>query len=111
MVTGIGVDIEKVKRFEKLTMKDDQKFLELIFTKKELDYCLKKEMPGQHLAGKYAGKEAIIKALNSIGIIVPVYTKMEILNDKKGIPRAKLYKDIIIEIKVSIAHNDDYAIA
>jgi holo-[acyl-carrier protein] synthase len=58
---GIGVDIESIERFVKLDRAKDSRFLAKIFTEKELDYCFKYKSPAEHLAVRYAGKEAVIK--------------------------------------------------
>jgi len=109
---GIGVDIETVNRFRKLNRVKDVIFLEKIFTKNELDYCFsKKDNAGQHLTARFAGKEAIIKALSSINEII-VHQKIEIINNKIGVPIVKLKSSRInFKIKLSLSHCEDKAIA
>jgi holo-[acyl-carrier protein] synthase len=110
---GIGVDIENVIRFKKLDRSKNQKFLNKIFTEKELKYCFKKQYPAEHLAVRFAGKEAVIKALNSINKSSPDYKDIEILNNKKGVPMVGInnnkFKDL--QIRVSLSHCEDKAIA
>lgn len=110
---GIGADIENVERFKKPGVADNKQFLDKIFTKKELDYCFSKTKPEQHLAARYAGKEAIVKALCNIGKANIDYKKLEIINNEDDIPIVKLdngrYNNL--QIKISLSHCKDKAIA
>ncbi len=109
---GIGVDIEDIKRFRNLNIANNKQFLGKIFTKKELDYCFSKAKPEQHLAARYAGKEAVVKAICSLKKINIDYKKVEILNNKHNVPLAKINKDLgNLKIKISLAHCEDKAIA
>jgi len=111
--TGIGVDVTDISRFAKLDRKKDKLFLGRIFTPSEIRYCFSKAKPAQHLAARFAGKEAIVKCLKGLGITV-YYKQVEITNDKSGIPRARL-KDKKLstktEILLSLSHCKDKAIA
>jgi len=99
---SIGVDIESVERFRKAL--GNLQFLNNIFTKPELDYCLSKPDPSQHLAARFAAKEAVIKALSK-----PMHPKqIEVLNNKQGKPLIKL-KDY--EVMLSLSHTKENAIA
>ena len=84
MRIGIGTDIEKVSRFE-LNL-NNKSFLNKIFTQNELDYCLKKPKPAEHLTARFAGKEATIKAYYSLFDEFINYQEIEITNDKNGKP-------------------------
>ncbi|OGI17023.1 MAG: holo-[acyl-carrier-protein] synthase [Candidatus Melainabacteria bacterium RIFOXYA12_FULL_32_12] len=107
----IGTDIECIKRFE--TIKPDDKFSEKVYTNIELEYCFKKQYPAQHLAVRFAAKEAIIKALSASGVLQVNYTDIEIRNDKNNIPTAKVNTNIMksYKIKISLSHCEDKAIA
>jgi holo-[acyl-carrier protein] synthase len=63
MLVGTGVDIISVERFRKAANKRDGRFLNRIFTAAEISYCNKKIDKAQHLAARFACKEAISKAL------------------------------------------------
>jgi len=110
---GIGVDIEDIKRFRNLNIAHSKQFLDKIFTKKELDYCFSKAKPEQHLAARYAGKEAVVKALYSLGKTNIDYNDIEITNNKDSVPMVKIKnKDSDgLKIKISLAHCEDKAIA
>ena len=110
---GIGVDIENIKRFRNSNVANNKQFLGKIFTKKELDYCFSKSKPEQHLAARYAGKEAVVKALCSLGKTSIDYKDIEITNNKNNVPIAKINNNNSdgLKIKISLAHCEDKAIA
>lgn len=109
----IGIDIEKIHRFDHKEYLKNNIFLKKIFTQKELDYCFSKNNPPTHLAGRYAAKEAIVKALSPISNEILTYDQIEILNNLNGIPKVSISNDKLnkLKIKVSISHNNDDAIA
>lgn len=110
---GIGVDIERIDRFRKPVDEKDNRFLNRIFTKTELDYCLAHASPYSHLAARYAGKEAVVKALNQLAIKGISYADIEILNDGHGVPLVTVNNETVsgLVIKLSLSHSDDNAIA
>lgn len=110
---AIGTDIESTGRFRKLNRTDNSSFLNKIFTKNELDYCFSKEMHAPCLAARYAGKEAIVKALSSIGKVNLDYKRVEIFNNKKGVPIATIKNADFrnLQVHLSLSHCEDKAIA
>lgn len=112
MFIGIGVDIEEVARFRKLRRTDDRRFLERVFTSRELAYCFGRKNPGPHLAARFCAKEAVIKALAGLAIHKMSYRDIEILNTAKGVPSVKLHTKVRgLQVSVSLAHSKDSAIA
>ena len=109
---GIGTDIEKIERFEDLEPQKDYIFLNKIFTRLELEYCYSKLDPKKHLAARFAGKEAVLKALYSCGITDVQFNDIEILNNNQGVPCANitLYNSLL-RIHISLSHTDDFALA
>ena len=108
---AIGIDIENIERFKGKAIEKDVHFFNLIFTSKELEYCLKKLNSAQHLCGRFCAKEAIVKALTPLEITDVLYNEIEVLNTENGYPVAKIEKYPNINIKISISHNKDYATA
>lgn len=108
---GVGTDIENIDRFRKLDRDKNGNFLDKIFTKKELDYSFSKAKPYQHLAARYAGKEAVVKALSSIGKQNIDYKDIEILNDDNGIPKVNLNYNGSLKVHISLSHSNDRALA
>ncbi len=113
MPAGIGIDIVKVERIESLAEKWGDRFLGRVFTEEELDYCLSRPRRFEHLAGRFAAKEALIKALEEK---VP-WKDIEIRTSSSGAPRAKLkLNEDWSENEgptplVSISHTEKYAVA
>jgi holo-[acyl-carrier protein] synthase len=109
---GVGTDIEDIGRFRSLDRRKDAIFLNKIFTEKELNYSFSGAKPHQHLAARYAGKEAIVKALSSSGMHHIDYKKIEIVNDN-GIPKVNLHEDDFSNLKVfiSLSHSGNRALA
>jgi holo-[acyl-carrier protein] synthase len=110
---GVGVDIENIGRFKKVAPETDSHFLNKIFTAAEIDYCFSCRTPAQHLAARFAGKEAVIKALAGFNRASLGYNDIEITNDKNGVPSAKIRKSGFndLEIKLSLSHGRNEAIA
>lgn len=105
---SIGVDIEEISRFRKKRRHYWQK----IFTPKEIRYCQAKKNAAGHFAGRFAAKEAIIKALFGLDIQNLTYQDLEITNNLKGEPfleSSKKLKNVIV--KISISHSPDSALA
>lgn len=108
---GVGTDIEDIGRFRNLDRNKNSNFLDKIFTKKELDYSFSKAKPYQHLAARYAGKEAVVKALGSLGRKNINYKGIEILNDDNGIPKVNLNYNSSLKVHISLSHSNDRALA
>jgi holo-[acyl-carrier protein] synthase len=120
-IFSIGVDIESIKRFKNLGRKESVEFLSKIFTKKEMDYCFSKQYPAQHLAARFAGKEAVIKAIKAAGFNSSLQLNdIKIINDKNGAPSVSISNHKIVKkrsiidsakILISLSHCEDKAIA
>jgi len=108
---AVGVDIEDISRFDEFSK--DNHFLNKIYTEKEKEYCFSKKKPSQHLAVRFAGKEAVIKALSSLEYNFSNFKKIEISNSKNGVPNVKINLPEFehINIAISLSHCEDKAIA
>lgn len=117
MVKGIGVDIIEIDRIEKAMNKTDR-FLTRLFTERERAYFMTKNMKAESVAGNFAAKEAVVKALGT-GLRGFQWTDIEILRDELGKPVVYLHngadqtaKDLgISQIMLSISHCKTYAVA
>lgn len=107
----IGIDCVNISRFDDKLLSNN-KFLEKVFTKNEILYCKKKAKPSQHFAVRFAGKEAVIKALSHYAVKVP-FNQIEILNDEGGIPSVRILNDNLnhFDIKISLSHSIEIAMA
>jgi len=103
----IGIDIEEVKRFSKL-IKDDT-FLKRIFSQNEIDYCLSKKNLSQHFAVRFAGKEAVWKAINSKKNIS--ITDISFKNIDNGKPEVYIKNKRISYIDISFSHTKNTVVA
>ncbi len=109
MISGIGIDIIEVARVAKLSSKSPR-FLERVFTAGEITYCLKKRNKYQHLAARFAAKEAFFKALGER----ISWKDVELVNLTSGKPVLKLKGKRRWPFKrthVSVSHLAEYALA
>lgn len=117
MILGIGADIVEISRIEK-AVNDNPKFLSRVFTDKEIQYLKSKAFKSESLAGNFAAKEAISKALGT-GFRGFSFKDIEVLRDALGKPEVILYKEAHsiaaskgeYKVHISISHNRENAIA
>lgn len=103
-----GIDVVSKSRFSDFT---NESLINKIFTDNEIKYCNSKSKPFIHFAGKFAAKEALIKALNQF-TKSSKYEPFEILNDSKGIPFFNLSNfSEFNNLTISITHDDLIALA
>jgi len=110
MIYGNGVDIVEVNRIKKAVERWGDDFLKKIFTPLELQCARKRGSLYEHLAGRFAAKEAVAKAFSDGSI---TWRDIEIINDKKGKPSCNIRngKKRSFQIHVSISHIKRYAVA
>lgn len=65
MIIGLGVDMEEIARIGAAIKRHGQAFLERIFTPGEIAYCERYHDPVERYAGRFAAKEAAMKALGT----------------------------------------------
>ena len=117
-IIGIGSDIVKVSRIEKLVQRYDQRFSQRVFTAAETAYAFSKARPALHLAARFAAKEAFVKALGS-GLRKGLnWCDVEVVNNQLGQPQLKLYNEAqkaCNEMRattwVSLSHEQEFALA
>ena len=108
----IGTDIVDVERIKASIDKYSAKFVNKIFSLEEQDYCNSKSKPEIHYSGRFAAKEAIIKAIKSSGFDQEFSLKeIKIINHLDGSPYVELDFDYKGDINVSISHTQTHAIA
>ncbi len=110
--TFIGTDLVEVSRIQSAIKEIGKRFLNRIYTATEQNYCQSKAKPEIHFAGRFAAKEAIMKALKSSGINDPIaFSSIEIQSMDTGEPVVVLDSKYQGQCKVSISHTDSLAIA
>jgi holo-[acyl-carrier protein] synthase len=123
---GVGIDIEGIQKFKKLTQKKNGVFLKRVYSAKELAYCFSKPSPAQHLAVRFAAKEAVIKALYQINAINATasdmydirdihlnHNEITILKTQTGSPAVLVTNKKLAShrIRVSLSHSGNMAVA
>lgn len=114
MVIGIGIDIIEIDRIKESAENYGDRFLNKIYTQKELNYCLKKKYKYQHLAARFAAKEAVYKALATGWNKEVSWQNIEISNEPNGMPvvtlngNLKKFLDKGKNLKISMSHSRDY---
>ena len=118
-VLGHGVDITECPRMTELLDRHGDRFLKRVFTPHELDYCRKHKESTQHLAGRFAAKEAVLKALGTGMRGQMKWTDVQIANNDLGKPEIALAGESalvaerqgISQILVTISHTREHAVA
>lgn len=119
MIVGIGVDIVDVGRVDGLLERYRERFVRRVFTDAENRYAGKSVKTAEKLAGRFAVKEAVLKAFGtgkSQGIL---WRDVETVPGPRGRPKVNLYgnasnylKSINADIvHVSISHDGGKAVA
>ena len=111
----IGVDIIEIARIERAVAHWGESFLHRVYTDLELRLCRKKL---SSLAARFAGKEAVIKALGAKNKGIS-WREIEILSDSSGKPSVRLYGKAqnqanglgLDNLVISLSHSREYAIA
>lgn len=116
-----GIDIVDVSKIRKI-MLSREAFANEVFTEREREYCLSRRDPYVHFAGRFAAKEATLKALGT-GLsgdgIDGALGEIEVAPDRTGRPGLSLSgwtakvgaRKNIRQHTVSISHSGDYAVA
>ncbi|MEE2796728.1 MAG: holo-ACP synthase [Planctomycetota bacterium] len=85
-VLGIGTDITECLRIGKMIERHGELFVQRVYTPKEIEYCRGRRMAMQHFAGRWAAKEAILKALGTGWRQGISWRDVEVLNGSSGRP-------------------------
>ncbi len=118
MIIGCGIDIVEIKRIKSLRERYQERFLNRLFSESERNYCQKKKWVDRHLAGRFAAKEAFIKALGGNTRQLR-WHDLEIRNNGGGKPDLLLLgnsRDLVEDVHIkniylTISHSDNFAVA
>lgn len=110
-----GVDLIEIARIEEVVTRHGKHYLERVFTPAELEYCGKR---AESLAGRFAAKEAVAKALGT-GIGDVSWKEIEILGDEQNAPTLTLHgmaqnkaKELgLTTWSLSISHSQSHSMA
>ncbi len=64
-ILGLGFDATDIPRIADTLERFGDRFLQRVFTQGEIAYCMRRRNPAPHLAGRFAAKEAAMKALGT----------------------------------------------
>ncbi len=118
-VLGIGTDIIEVARIGQMIEKHDELFLRRVYTAAEIDYCAGRKAAMQHYAGRWAAKEAALKALGTGWAKGIQWTDLEVANLPGGKPELRIHGAAsriaaemgIFEMQISLSHCRAFAVA
>jgi holo-[acyl-carrier protein] synthase len=117
-IIGIGMDATDLPRVAELLERYGTRFLHRVFTDGEISYCTKRRDPVPHLAGRFAVKEAAMKALGTGQARGVLWKDIEIIR-AGGPPRLKLHGGAarraevmgVTQSLVTITHSETLALA
>lgn len=116
MIGSIGIDLVETSRIQKLVTNYGDRFIGRILGPLELELYRTRRDRYQFLAGRFAAKEATVKALGKYITERPPLQTIQIVNDTTGQPSLHFETDLAarlshISAKVSISHEKSHAVA
>lgn len=118
-ILGIGTDIIETLRIAQMIERHGELFIRRVYTDHEIAYCSDKKAATQHYAGRWAAKEAVLKALGTGWVKGISWRDVEIRHKPGGGPLADLHggaREVlerrgIRQMHVSISHCRSHAVA
>jgi len=119
MIVGLGVDITEINRIEAAIARRGAAFLKRIYTPSEIAYCETHRNSAERFAGRFAAKEAAMKALGTGWRRGVRWVDIEVIRERSGRPTLKLFgasreiaNDLgVIRIALTITHSGNTALA
>lgn len=119
MVVGLGTDLMEIERIAQSIARFGDRFLQRVFTQREIEYCQRKKNAAESFAARFAAKEAGAKALGT-GISYGIsWLELEVAREPGGRPRLDLWgraaeraRDLgVANISLSLTHSKEVALA
>ena len=118
-VLGIGTDIVECLRIAQMIERHGELFITRVYTEYEYEYCSARKAATQHYAGRWAAKEAVLKAMGTGWARGIRWRDIEVRNERGGRPHISLgggARDVcerlgICEVLISISHCRTHATA
>ena len=122
-VLGIGTDITECLRIAQMIERHGELFVSRVYTPHEIDYCRSRRMATQHFAGRWAAKEAVLKAIGTGWRRGISWRDIEVRNTAAGRPVARLQggtleiaeklgiRCVLVSISHCRSHATAYAVA
>jgi holo-[acyl-carrier protein] synthase len=119
MIVGMGIDIAEVKRIAAVIESQKERFLQRVYTPDEVAYCQQFKNRYERFAGRFAAKEAAMKALGTGWSRGVRWVDLDVVRHPSGRPtltlkgEAKKIADAlgVKTIAISITHTSEQAIA
>jgi len=119
MIVGLGVDMTEVDRMEAAIGRHGRRFLERLFTPSEIAYCERHRHCAERFAGRFAAKEAAMKALGTGWAQGVRWVDIEVVRELSGKPTLKLSGAAraiaarlgVMHIALTITHDGNTALA
>jgi holo-[acyl-carrier protein] synthase len=117
-IIGLGLDATDIERIADTIERYGNRFLSRIFTEEEIAYCTRRREPAIHFAGRFAAKEAAMKALGTGHSRGVLWRDVEVVR-RGGPPELHLHGGAARRFDsiggkrslVTITHSDDLALA
>jgi holo-[acyl-carrier protein] synthase len=119
MVIGVGTDLIEIARIQQSIDRFGERFLERVFTPREIDFCRRKKNAAESFAARFAAKEAGAKALGT-GISRGVgWLELDVARSPGERPHLQLsgraaelaHSLGVATISLSLTHSRDVALA
>ena len=118
-IIGIGTDITECLRIARMIERHGELFINRVYTPAEIRYCQSRKQATQHFTGRWAAKEAVLKALGTGWVRGISWRDVEIRNEPSGKPVVAVRggaSDVverlgITKLLVSISHCHTHATA
>lgn len=114
-IIGTGVDLVEVPRFHRSVSRWGDRLLGRLFTPAELRYCSLRKLGSQHLAARFAAKEAVVKALGAPKGLGLEWQDLEVVSAPSGEPKVVFHGTMSrwrdLQVHLSLTHTRQYAIA
>jgi holo-[acyl-carrier protein] synthase len=119
MIVGMGIDIAEVKRIQAIIESQRERFLQRVYTPDEIAYCEQFKSKYERYAGRFAVKEAAMKALGTGWSRGVRWVDVEVVRQRGGRPTLMLKGEArkiadglgVKNIAISITHTAEQAIA
>ena len=117
-IIGIGLDATDIPRIAAAIARYGDRFTHRVFTETEIAYCSGKHNPAPHYAGRFAAKEAAMKALGTGHTQGVLWRDIEVIRGG-GPPRLQLHGGALLRFQalgatgslITITHADTVAMA
>ena len=118
-ILGIGTDIIECLRIANMIERHGELFIRRVYTEHEIGYCSTKKAATQHYAGRWAAKEAVLKAIGTGWRRGISWRDIEVRNLRSGAPtialcggaREVFEETGIRKMHISISHCRSHATA